>query len=67
MTDTVDPADTMQAASPDSAKKAKHHTRRRLAKLLLYISLAVSALMVLAEPWLLVPLLTAAVAVALWD
>jgi len=67
MTDTMTPADAAQATTADAARIAKRRTRRGLARALLYVSLTIGALMVLAEPWLLVPLLIAAVAVSLWD
>jgi hypothetical protein len=48
-------------------RKAKRRRQRRIAKALLYFSLIVTAVMILAEPWLLIPLGTAAVALSLWD
>ncbi|WP_229399280.1 hypothetical protein [Micromonospora okii] len=53
-------ADTQQAA-----KKAARRSRRKVAKALLYAALAVTALLVLAEPWLLLPIALAVVALSL--
>jgi uncharacterized protein YndB with AHSA1/START domain len=49
------------------AKRAKKARRRRVAKALAWTSLGLTALFVLAEPWLLVPVLTFALALSLWD
>ncbi|QAY63954.1 Shy6-polyketide cyclase [Xylanimonas allomyrinae] len=49
------------------AKRAAKTRRRRAAKVLAWTSLGLTALFVLAEPWLLVPVLTFALALSLWD
>ncbi|GAA0514235.1 hypothetical protein Ade02nite_89820 [Paractinoplanes deccanensis] len=48
-------------------KSRKRRTRRRIAKGLAYVSLAVTAVLVLSEPWLLLPVLTFVIALSLWD
>ncbi|WP_338677343.1 hypothetical protein V1460_33510 [Streptomyces sp. SCSIO 30461] len=48
----------------DPKKKA---AQRRAAKALAYFTLASTALMVLAEPWLLIPVATLVLAISLWD
>jgi hypothetical protein len=53
-------------AVPATAKRGRR-TRRRIAKALLYVALILTAVTVLAEPWLLVPIVIASVAVSLWD
>ncbi|MEU8239415.1 hypothetical protein AB0C07_14325 [Actinoplanes missouriensis] len=63
--DLIVPAPDEAAASHQKSKKRK--TRRRVAKALAYLSLAVTAVLVLAEPWLLLPLITFMVALSLWD
>ena len=50
-----------------AGKAAKRKARRRIAKTLAWFSLAVTAVLVLAEPWLLAPVVTFAVALSLWD
>jgi peptidoglycan biosynthesis protein MviN/MurJ (putative lipid II flippase) len=48
-------------------KSRKRRVRRRVAKALAWFSLAVTAAFVLAEPWLLLPVITFVVALSLWD
>ena len=60
---TTSPAD---AAVPQQKSK-KRKTRRRVAKALAYVALAVSAVLVLSEPWLLLPLVMFVAALSLWD
>ncbi|BAL93153.1 hypothetical protein AMIS_79330 [Actinoplanes missouriensis 431] len=64
-TDPVVPADDEVARPQQKSKKRK--MRRRIAKGLAYLSLAITALLVLSEPWLLLPLITFVVALSLWD
>lgn len=54
-------------AEAKAAKRAERTRRRRLAKALAWTSLAVTGLFVLAEPWLLVPVLGYAIALSLWN
>ncbi|GAB2463931.1 SRPBCC family protein [Xylanimonas ulmi] len=54
-------------AEAKATKRAKRAPRRRWAKVLAWMSLGLTALFVLAEPWLLVPVLTFALALSLWD
>jgi uncharacterized protein YndB with AHSA1/START domain len=54
-------------AAQKAVKRAKKVRRRRVAKVLAWTSLAVTALFVIAEPWLLIPALTFALAFSLWD
>ncbi|QAY68736.1 SRPBCC family protein [Xylanimonas protaetiae] len=54
-------------AEAKAGKRAKKARRRRAAKVLAWTSLVVTGLFVLAEPWLLVPVLTFALALSLWD
>jgi hypothetical protein len=49
------------------AKNNKRKTRRRIAKALAWVAVAMTAVMVLAEPWLLLPVVTLVVALSLWD
>jgi hypothetical protein len=70
MTDHTDTATTPppDAAPPfSSGKSTKRRTRRRIAKTLAWLSLTVTAVLVLAEPLLLVPVVTFVVALSLWD
>ncbi|MEU6221679.1 hypothetical protein ABZ845_29885 [Streptomyces sp. NPDC047022] len=46
-------------------KKSK--ARRRAAQALAYFSLVFTGLLVLAEPWLLIPVLALVLAISLWD
>jgi uncharacterized protein YndB with AHSA1/START domain len=50
-----------------AAKRVKKARRRRVAKVLAWTSLGLTGLFVLAEPWLLVPVFTFALALSLWD
>lgn len=54
-------------AEAKAAKRAKKARRRRVAKLLAWTSVGLTGLFVLAEPFLLVPVLTLALALSLWD
>lgn len=58
------PADV---AAPTQLKSKKHKTRRRIAKGLAWVAVAMTAVMVLAEPWLLLPVITLVVALSIWD
>jgi peptidoglycan biosynthesis protein MviN/MurJ (putative lipid II flippase) len=64
---TTETDQTAQVDAAHEARKAKRRRRRRVAKVLLYVSLIVTAVMILAEPWLLLPIGTAAVALSMWD
>lgn len=48
-------------------KDKKRKNRRRIAKALAWVSVALIAVMVLSEPWLLLPVITLVVALSLWD
>ncbi|MFF5217699.1 hypothetical protein [Micromonospora sp. NPDC000442] len=63
-TDTVT-ASNLQDLAPQRNKRRK--TRRRVAKGLAYVSLAITAVLVLSEPWLLLPLVMFVAALSLWD
>ncbi|MFE9635815.1 hypothetical protein [Streptomyces sp. NPDC006463] len=70
--DTDTDTDTENAQAPhhkgskkDKGRKSK--ARRRVAKALAYFSLVFSGLLVLAEPWLLIPVIAMLLAVSLWD
>lgn len=54
-------------SAAQAVKRARKSRRRRTAKVLAWTSLAVTGLFVLAEPWLLIPALTFAIAFSLWD
>lgn len=54
-------------AEAKATKRARKTRRRRAAKILAWTSLGLTGLFVLAEPWLLVPVLTFALALSLWD
>jgi uncharacterized protein YndB with AHSA1/START domain len=54
-------------AESRAAKRATKVRRRRAAKVLAWTSLGLTALVVLAEPWLLVPVALVALALSLWD
>ena len=60
----VPPADV---TAPNRPKIKKHKTRRRVAKGLAWLALAMTAAMILAEPWLLVPAVKLVAALILWD
>lgn len=55
------------AAEAKVATRTRKRRRRRLAKALAWASLGVTALFVLAEPWLLVPAVLVVLALSLWD
>ncbi|MFI5494209.1 hypothetical protein [Actinoplanes sp. NPDC051859] len=57
----------MTTMSTPVVKNAKRKGRRRTAKVLAWLSLAMSGAMVLAEPWLLLPVATMVIALSLWD
>ncbi|MDO3702702.1 hypothetical protein Q3W71_13595 [Micromonospora sp. C28SCA-DRY-2] len=63
----LDAAPELAGAEDRTVKKLRHRRQRRIAKALLYAALIVAALFILAEPWLLLPVGIAAVAVSLWD
>ncbi|MFG2126092.1 hypothetical protein [Streptomyces sp. NPDC048710] len=46
---------------------AKNKAKRRVAKALAYFALIFSGLLVLAEPWLLIPVVALVLAISLWD
>jgi|GEM_PF-1696256 len=54
-------------AEAKAARRARRARRRRLAKVLAWSSLGLTALFVVAEPWLLVPVVLFLVALSLWD
>ncbi|MFJ3233697.1 hypothetical protein [Streptomyces sp. NPDC086787] len=54
-----------EAKKSKGTKKSK--ARRRTAKALAYFALVLTGLMVLAEPWLLVPVAALVLAISLWD
>jgi uncharacterized protein YndB with AHSA1/START domain len=54
-------------AEAKAAKRARKTRRRRVAKALAWSSLGLTALFVLAEPWLLMPVVLFLVALSLWD
>ncbi|GAA3292270.1 hypothetical protein Dvina_19670 [Dactylosporangium vinaceum] len=53
--------------APPHARKPRRRTQRRIAKALLWFALLFAAVAVLAEPWLLVPVVAVAAALILWD
>lgn len=55
------------ADAPSHGRKPRRRTQRRIAKALLWFALLFSAVAVLAEPWLLVPVVAVAAALILWD
>ncbi|NHT18485.1 SRPBCC family protein [Cellulomonas sp. IC4_254] len=55
------------AAEAKAAKRARKGRRRRLARVLAWSALGLTALFVVAEPWLLVPVVLFLVALSLWD
>ncbi|ROP28809.1 hypothetical protein [Couchioplanes caeruleus] len=57
----------MTTTTPAYVAHPKRKTRRRVAKALAWLSLALTAAMVLAEPWLLLPVLMLVIALSLWD
>lgn len=54
-------------AEAKATRRARKTRRRRAAKALAWASLGLTALFVLAEPWLLVPVVLFLVALSLWD
>ncbi|MEU8523577.1 hypothetical protein [Streptomyces sp. NBC_01216] len=60
-----------EASHDKGTKKTKgtkrNKGRRRMAKALAYLALAFTGLLILAEPWLLVPVAVLALAISLWD
>ncbi|MGW7381140.1 hypothetical protein [Streptomyces sp. NPDC054794] len=72
-TDTYTAEATPGAQAPhhkDSKKNKgtkKNKARRRTAKALAYFALIFSGLLVLAEPWLLLPVAALLLAISLWD
>lgn len=48
-------------------KGTKNKAKRRVAKALAYFALIFSGLLVLAEPWLLIPVVALVLAISLWD
>jgi hypothetical protein len=58
------PANTSPQLKP---KKRKRRTQRRIAKALMWFALLFSAVAVLSEPWLLVPVIAVGAALILWD
>ncbi|MER7443684.1 hypothetical protein [Micromonospora avicenniae] len=63
----AEPSAEVQQAAERAAKKAARRSRRKVAKALLYAALAMTALLVLAEPWLLVPVALTVLALSLWN
>ncbi|MFE9258559.1 hypothetical protein [Streptomyces sp. NPDC006879] len=55
------------SATPDGKNSKKKTAGRRAAKALAYFALAFTMLLVLAEPWLLIPVVALLLAVCLWD
>ncbi|MEU6706123.1 hypothetical protein [Streptomyces wuyuanensis] len=55
------------AALHDNGPKKKGKARRRTAKALAYFALISTGLLVLAEPWLLLPVAALVLAISLWD
>jgi hypothetical protein len=48
-------------------KGKKNKAKRRVAKALAYFALLFTGLLVLAEPWLLIPVVALVLAISLWD
>ena len=59
--------DSVKSSTGVHGKAKKRWIRRRVAKTLAWISVALTAVMVLSEPWLLLPVITLGVALSLWD
>ncbi|MFD7613054.1 hypothetical protein [Streptomyces sp. NPDC059828] len=56
------------AATPhDKGTRKKRKGQRRAAKALAYFALVFTGLLVLAEPWLLIPVVALVLAISLWD
>ncbi len=66
-TDGIPAYEAVDTAPRTHAKNKKRKTRRRIAKALAWVSVALTAVMVLSEPWLLLPVITLVVALSLWD
>ncbi|MGW3039820.1 hypothetical protein ACWC9T_07145 [Kitasatospora sp. NPDC001159] len=69
-TPTLEAATGAEALSHKGTKKnkgTKNKARRRAAKALAYFALIFSGLLVLAEPWLLIPVVALVLAISLWD
>ncbi|MEU2159296.1 hypothetical protein ABZ532_30540 [Streptomyces sp. NPDC019396] len=60
---------THGAAMPhdEGTRKNKKKGRRRAAKALAYFALIFTGLLLLAEPWLLIPVVALVLAISLWD
>ncbi|MGR6921874.1 hypothetical protein ACU635_47160 [[Actinomadura] parvosata] len=69
MTTTDDISSTLSGERPGDGTpvKKKHKARRRVAKGLAWFALLLTAVLVLAEPWLLLPAAALLAAIALWD
>ncbi|MGI5239391.1 hypothetical protein [Dactylosporangium sp. CA-139066] len=59
------PTDTVAVAAP--ARTGRRKLKRRIAKGLAWSAVAFTGLLILAEPWLLIPVITFVVALSLWD
>ncbi|MFI1368870.1 hypothetical protein [Streptomyces griseochromogenes] len=70
-THTLEAAPGTEALHHKGTKKnkgtKKTKARRRAAKALAYFALIFSGLLVLAEPWLLIPVVALVLAISLWD
>jgi hypothetical protein len=66
-TDTAARTEATQPATDKPAKSRKRRVRRRVAKGLMWFTLVFTAILVVAEPWLLVPIVATLVALSLWD
>ncbi|MER7468294.1 hypothetical protein [Streptomyces sp. NPDC097981] len=69
-TQTFEAVSGTEAAHHKGSKRnkgRKSRARRRVAKALAYFSLIFSGLLVLAEPWLLIPVIALVLAISLWD
>jgi fatty acid desaturase len=63
----VTEAFTTDTSPQHQPKKRRRRTQRRIAKALMWFALLFSAVAVLSEPWLLVPVVAVAAALVLWD
>ncbi|MEU0398487.1 hypothetical protein ABZ208_38310 [Streptomyces sp. NPDC006208] len=69
-TGILETAPDTAALHPEGSKKKgtkKNKAQRRAAKALAYFALIFTGLLVLAEPWLLIPVAALVLAIALWD
>ncbi|MET8627317.1 hypothetical protein ABZW30_26790 [Kitasatospora sp. NPDC004669] len=69
-TDTLEAATGAGAPHHKGSKKnkgTKNKAKRRVAKALAYFALLFTGLLVLAEPWLLIPVVALVLAISLWD